>query len=727
MAKFQQIDESLYKKIHSFVDKRMGLFFSDNRKKDLVRGLNYAAENFGYKDVNTCVEQLLNVSWTTREIQTLANYLTIGETYFYRHREQLEYVFKTFLRKKQSGEKIKIWSAACCSGEEPLSLAILCNEFNYIAGNFRFEIFGTDINPTFLNKAKQGIYTEHSLRTVPESIIRKYFTKTGKNEYTLPDSIREKVQFRYLNLAANTYPSEINNTVDVDIIFCRNVFIYFKQETVTKVVNNFRNCLKKDGLLFVSPAETFMVPHDLMNKVFENSVTVFSKTDINVKKILLNQNRLVNLPKMKSHTMLHDKLQIKQAKINGKSGDVDISSLFTLFKNKQYDKIISISEKIKTGNLKGKAEKEFYFITCRSYANSGNLKKALDISRKLIDADKFDKESYFIKASIELELDRQEDALISLGRILYLDKDYIMAHYMIGNIYMSEGKMDEAVSHFSKAYNLLEKEKSGKILEQSEGLTVSRLMEMISIVLKAQGIKNNNQPMSKKVLKTTSIETVKKDQKISAGQYRHVNNTAYTQTVSGTIKTSAENNKLPAKTSKLQKLDKKKLASLFKSGRYEEIIEITQDIEIKEGNVSVDTSALKIICRTYANMGNLEEALSMCKSLLKTFKLDTDLYFLKASICLEMKNVGEAIKNLHKVLYLNPAYVMAHFMLGNIQLSEGNRINSIKHFRKAYVLLSKINETEVVDFSEGLTAERLKEIIKTLLKSQNADVQPEVF
>jgi chemotaxis protein methyltransferase CheR len=489
------LDENLYLQIHDFVNTRMGLYFSDNRKKDLIRGLNHASETFGYKDINTCVEQLLSVNWTTAQIQTLANYLTIGETYFYRHKEQLDYIFNSFIKNK-TDKKLKIWSAGCCSGEEPYSLAIMCHEYFLTKNNWKIEIIATDLNPVFLKKAVSGIYTEHSLRVIPKHLINKYFEKIGRNQYKLDDSIRNMVKFNYLNLAANTYPSEVNETQNIDVLFCRNVFIYFTQITITKVVSNYRKCLNNNGIFFVSPAETFMVPHDIMNKskispptVFFKGVTLAQK-QIHYKPQSFNISKVSKLKPVKEKAEKDDLFNFEiKPKIELKTKTKpDIKKISRLFKNSNYEEIIENVGNLDYSELRKNDLKKLYTILCRSYANIGKPSEASEFALKLIETDKIDPDSYFLHASILLELDKISESIENLRSILFLKPNYAMAHFMLGNIYRIKGEMKNSIRHFKNAYNLLEKEDPEKIHEQSDGLTVLRLMEIISTLLKAQGI-----------------------------------------------------------------------------------------------------------------------------------------------------------------------------------------------------------------------------------------------
>ena len=498
MKHYHNISDSLYRSIQNFVKKRMGLYFPDNRKKDFIRGLTHAADNFGYKDVKTCIEQLLKVEWTIAQIQTLANYLTIGETYFYRHKEQMEYIFNTYLKTKPQGYKCKIWSAACCSGEEPYSLAILSKELLSSTSKYQFEIRGTDINSVFLKKATKGIYTEYSQRILPKRIKEKYFIKEGRNNYILNDNIRNMVNFNYLNLASGTYPSEMNNTENVDIILCRNVFIYFQQDTINEIVNRYSKCLKDDGLFIVAPAESFMIHDDIFQKCHQKGFTIFKKRIKNkiksvqketflqdrktyfkkpvktlTRKITTNANSITK-PKPKITDIHHQKNNLIKFK--------------QLFNSSKYEELLKSIEESDTINLNKSDLSEVYMILCKTYANINELEKALKICKKLIDIDKLNIETYFMHSTILFEMNNLDEAEKSLQKVLYLDPSYTSAHFMLGNLNKNNNKLETSIKHFTKAYRLLTNEKDSKILEGVDGLTVLRLKEIIETILKPLGV-----------------------------------------------------------------------------------------------------------------------------------------------------------------------------------------------------------------------------------------------
>lgn len=176
------------------------------------------------------------------------NYITINVSEFFRNpdqwvlleREVYPYLISNF------GTNLKIWSAACSTGDEPYSLAMLMT--NFLPVN-KIKIIATDIDRQVMEKAKIGLYNEKSLKALPEDYIKKYFVKVNDRTYQISDTIKSCVEFRQHDLLKDPYPS------NCDMIVCRNVLIYFTDEAKNKIYTDFYRALKKDGLLFVGSTE----------------------------------------------------------------------------------------------------------------------------------------------------------------------------------------------------------------------------------------------------------------------------------------------------------------------------------------------------------------------------------------------------------------------------------------------------------------------------------------
>lgn len=176
------------------------------------------------------------------------NYITINVSEFYRNPEQwvlLEKEVFPFLL-EHFGKDLKIWSAACSTGDEPYSLAMLLSKFLPLN---KIKIIATDIDKNVMAKAMTGLYNIKSLKALPDEFLNKYFVRINDKTYQISDQIKACVEFKQHDLLRDPYPS------NCDMIVCRNVLIYFTDEAKNKIYSDFNKALKKDGLLFVGSTE----------------------------------------------------------------------------------------------------------------------------------------------------------------------------------------------------------------------------------------------------------------------------------------------------------------------------------------------------------------------------------------------------------------------------------------------------------------------------------------
>ena len=176
------------------------------------------------------------------------NYITINVSEFFRNPEQwtlLEKEIFPYLM-EHFGKDLKIWSAACSTGDEPYSLVMLLSKF--LPMN-KIKIYATDIDRTVMEKAKAGLYHVKSLKALPDEYLKKYFTKINDRTYQISDVVKSCVEFKQHDLLKDLYPS------NCDLIVCRNVLIYFTDEAKNKIYSDFHKSLKKEGLLFVGSTE----------------------------------------------------------------------------------------------------------------------------------------------------------------------------------------------------------------------------------------------------------------------------------------------------------------------------------------------------------------------------------------------------------------------------------------------------------------------------------------
>ena len=178
------------------------------------------------------------------------DYITINVSEFYRNPEQWKFLSEKVFPElvKDFGQTLKIWSAACSTGDEPYSLVMALSDFVPLN---RIQIMATDINDLVIEKAKIGLYSEKSIASVPENKKKEFFTKNG-NFYQISDKVKKCVTFKQHNLLKDPYPTGMH------LIVCRNVLIYFTEEAKDEIFEKYYRSLADNGVLFIGSTEQIL-------------------------------------------------------------------------------------------------------------------------------------------------------------------------------------------------------------------------------------------------------------------------------------------------------------------------------------------------------------------------------------------------------------------------------------------------------------------------------------
>lgn len=221
--------------LNSYKEKQM------KRRIDTLIGKNGISS---YKDYVALIKK------DQEKFEQFVNFLTINVSEFYRNPEQWEILDKNVFPAliKRFGKNLKIWSAACSTGDEPYSLVMALSR--HIPIN-QIRITATDIDKQVLDKARMGIYNEKSIAAVPADFKKKYFTKIG-NSYQISNEIKRQVEFKEHNLLRDSYPTGCH------LIVCRNVLIYFTEEAKEEIYKKFNAALLSQGILFIGSTEQIM-------------------------------------------------------------------------------------------------------------------------------------------------------------------------------------------------------------------------------------------------------------------------------------------------------------------------------------------------------------------------------------------------------------------------------------------------------------------------------------
>lgn len=236
-----------------------GIYFQDNKKYLLESRLQKRINYLGIESFDQYLDYVKYGAGSVSEKKYLFEAITINETFFFRNQPQLDALVSSVIpeiaaeKKKTGKNKIRIWSAASSSGEEPYSVAmVILDLIKPRFPNFEFEIVGTDISSAVVETAKSGIYKEYSVRNTPPYYLKKFF-KQGPGGFELIPQVKEMVSFRLLNLYDTLAMKMMMN---YDVIYCANVLIYFDVNSKVRVVNSLYNSLVKGGYLFIGYSET---------------------------------------------------------------------------------------------------------------------------------------------------------------------------------------------------------------------------------------------------------------------------------------------------------------------------------------------------------------------------------------------------------------------------------------------------------------------------------------
>ncbi len=252
-----EMTDDIFRLVRDAIYRRTGIWFSETSKYLLQKRLSPRARELNFESFQKYYYFLQYDSRAEAEFDEIYDLVTTKETYFFREPAQLtafvEEIVPDILSRK-SLKKIRVWSAGCSTGEEPYSIAIMLQE----SGSFErggFEIFASDISHQVLVRARKGQYRETAFRATDPSLRDKYFARESDGSWRIGDEIRNRVSFGRLNLYDEPRVSLLGY---VDVIFCRNVIIYFDDASKRTVVSNFYHRLLDGGYLLLGHSESLI-------------------------------------------------------------------------------------------------------------------------------------------------------------------------------------------------------------------------------------------------------------------------------------------------------------------------------------------------------------------------------------------------------------------------------------------------------------------------------------
>lgn len=522
-----------YLRFRNLVLEQSGLFFSEKKRHDLEAGIFKALNSSDLTQTNhTTLDNYYNLLQSSTpmahlELNRLINTLTIGETHFFRNEAQFNalatQVLPALVTRKRAAAaaigpdiqpQLRIWSAGCASGEEPYSLAILLKELLPDIDQWHIVILATDINDDLLARAQKGHYTDWSFRESRAKALKsKYFSQESstdthrKKYYEIQDDVRRMVSFAPLNLTKDTYPALNNNTVSMDLILCRNVTIYFTEQTTRQVVEKFYHALVDGGWLVVGHSEPSLVIYRAFQARNLSNTLLYQKTGqptpwpddwewLNQPDYtagLSTQQPMVKRPEVTIgrpdsnpgiNTASLNKPAINQPLLPGHPApakEADPYDVAAVLLNKGH-----IEEAINELHHKLAAAPNFapaHSLLGRAYANSGQWAEAHRWCESALKLDALQSEAYYVLALVHEQNGNFDAAIDFFKKAVYLERDNPLFHFNLAVLYKKTDRPQMARRTCQNAIKILQKWPPGSIVPDTGGATAKHLLEAAKRIL----------------------------------------------------------------------------------------------------------------------------------------------------------------------------------------------------------------------------------------------------
>jgi chemotaxis protein methyltransferase CheR len=252
-----ELPDDVFRLLRDAIYRRTGIWFTDASLYLLQKRLSPRARELSFDSFQKYFYFLQYDPRADGEFDVIYDLVTTNETYFFREPAQFAAFVEEIVPELVSAKgvkKIRIWSAGCSSGEEPYSIAMLLQEAGWL-DRASFEIFGSDLNQQVLARARKGHYREAAFRSTDPTLREKYFARQADGSWHIADSIRNRVSFGRVNLYDEARVAVLGS---LDVIFCRNVIIYFDDASKKSVVRNFYNRLLDGGYLLLGHSESLI-------------------------------------------------------------------------------------------------------------------------------------------------------------------------------------------------------------------------------------------------------------------------------------------------------------------------------------------------------------------------------------------------------------------------------------------------------------------------------------
>jgi chemotaxis protein methyltransferase CheR len=428
-------------------------------------------ERLGIERGDDYVERLRGAapSLVESELRNLLNLVTVTETCFFRDAAQFrllrDHIVPALMSERSAkgdgSKKIRIWSAGCSSGEEAYSIAIMLHEMGVYRSSpdWSIEIIGTDLNSSALETARRGVYTPRAVRNVEGRLLDTHFVSDGKT-FALSDAIKARVTFEFGNLTQTPMPS----TGPQDIVFCKNVAIYFRSEVTRKLIEGLRDTLVPGGHLLLGHAESLWQMSDGFTLVEHDGAFCYRRSE-GVATVPVTPP-MVRTPRVRPREVriepdtVHASTQYDSCFAAFRAGEWDAAE-------SALDALVSSCPTFVPGLL----------LLGGLYVHRGRFDDAVVQAEAVLRVSDLEPRAHLLLGMIAARRQRQDEALQSLRRALYLDDSLALGHFWLGNLYRERGDVARACQEYENVVRDWERHTLQLTEEFASDLTAEQLVD----------------------------------------------------------------------------------------------------------------------------------------------------------------------------------------------------------------------------------------------------------
>jgi chemotaxis protein methyltransferase CheR len=470
-----------YASLEATIRKRSGLIFQAMRRDALELAANRVMKRVGLNSADAFLPLLQQDGGVFDDLMAE---VTIGETYFFREPAHFSLLRKTILpqfrARARPEQKFRAWSAACATGEEPYSIALALREEGVPSA-----VLGTDIARARLGAARRGEYRQWSFRGVADAMIQRNFRQDG-DTFILGSDVRRDVEFRYLNLASDSYPSMSSGVWGMDLVLCRNVLIYFDRDTIARVAASLLASVGDEGWLLLGATDPPLNDFVQCEVIQTDAGLAYRHYRGTKHRSIASVTAAPPLPRVPVAPIMADVPSITAdvwvapaprpvvASVPPTRASADLTPA-QAYADRDYERTIALVAPALTA---GSATAADLVVHVRALANLGQLEQAGRACAAALDQFRDVPELHYLHAVLVAQAGSLAESARAAKRAIYLDRTLVVAHLALGSALAGTGDADGAGRAFAASERLLSAMPPEALVPGTDGEPAGRLLEM---------------------------------------------------------------------------------------------------------------------------------------------------------------------------------------------------------------------------------------------------------